>query len=258
MDDPSQQPKQKELPRAGLDPLGVTYMLPDQEDRVYAFLRLPPGFEMPLRDVDPATGQPLGNWCGLHALWLMCQHLWPDKWNFAARPPASAKSEEILGLDVPSAFAWTALRVGRAPSYFAHHCAKMFVDGVPVGSYGEFFRRLIIGWLRRPIVASDAEATIAELLSDNHPVAVSLPLRGFCRGHVAFVYGVCHEGFIVIDSLEVPDVGYRKLTPDGDPRLIMLLPFEEFRKRWGRGGGIWHVALDGSRQHWLRPRQEGL
>lgn len=260
MSDLSQTPAQplptKTIPPAGPDPLGVTHLLPGQ-DRVYAFLRLPPSFEMPLRDVDPATGRPLGKWCGLHALWLACQHLWPEKWNVATRPPASAKSEEILGLEVPNSLAWTALRVGRAPSYFAHHHATMHVDGVPVRSYGEFFRRVARSWLRRPLDAEAAEEAVTELVRANHPVAIDVPLRGFFREHVMFVYGVCHEGFVVVDSVVVPDLPYRKLTPPGDPRLVMLLPFEEFRRRWGRGGSVWHVVRDGSHQQRLLPRQEG-
>lgn len=240
-----------------MDPLGVTNMLAEH-DRVFTFARVHPNFGMPLRDVDAATGAPLGKWCGLHALWLMCQHLWPDKWNLATRPPASAKSEEILGLDVPNAFAWTALRVGRAPSYLAHHNATMLVDGVPVRSYGDLFRRIVTGWLRRPIEYEAAEEAVIDLIRANHPVAIDLPLRGFAREHVLYVYGMCHEGFVVIDSLSVPDLGYRKLTPDGDPRLIMVLPREEFRRRWRRGAGIWHIVRDGAHQQMLHAQQEGI
>ncbi len=239
-------PAGKPLPRGGLDPLNVTDMLPDRS-RVHSFLRLPPGFEMPLREIG-ATGTPLKNWCGLHALWLFCHFMWPGKWNVGCRPPSSAKAEEVLGLNVPNRLAWTALRVGRAPSYFRHHGATLFVNGHPVRTYPEFFRRVAFGWLRMPpFSAEEAEDRVIDLVRGNQPAAVDLTLPGWFREHVAFVYGACSDGFLLVDSLVVPGVGYRKVTPEGDPRLIMLLPFEEFRRRWGRGSGIWHAALDGDK-----------
>lgn len=243
-------PAGKPLPRAGLDPLNVTDMLPGRS-RVHSFLRLPAGFEMPLRETD-ASGAPLKNWCGLHALWLFCHFLWPEKWNVESRSPSSAKAEEVLGLNVPNRLAWTALRVGRAPSYFRHHGATLLVNGHPVRTYPEFFRRVALGWLRPPpFSAESAEDRVIDLVRGNQPVAVDLTLPGWFREHVAFVYGVCSDGFLLVDSLVVPGVGYRKVTPDGDPRLVMHLPFDEFRKRWRRGSGIWHAARDGTKFHRL-------
>lgn len=247
MNNPPQPPVDRSV---APDPLRVGQML-GPTDRLYAFLRVRPNFEMPLRDVDP-SGKPLGKWCGLHALWLICHHIWPEKWNVPARPPGSAKSEEILGLNVPDSLAFTALRVGRAPSYFAHHGAKLHVDGAPVLGYLDFVRRIALGWVRRPRAAEGVggvEDEIIDLVKKNVPVAIDLRLPGLLRfrEHALFVYGVCHSGFVVIDSVVVRDLGYRKLTPLEDPRLIMLLPFEEFRRRWGRGSSVWHVLRDGGR-----------
>ncbi len=236
----------KVLPRHGrLDPLRVTEMLPG-EDRVYSFLDVPADFQMPLRETDPVTGKPLKNWCGLHALWLMCHYLYPGKWNMESRPPTSARAQEILGLDVPNSLAWTALRVGRAPGYFAQHRATLHVNGEPVDGYWEFLRAIVRGWRSRAMDAAEAEDAVNGYLKANVPVAIDLSLPGPFREHVVFVYGQSHEGFIVIDSLQVSGLGYRKVTPPDDARMIMLLPYDEFRARWRRGSGLWHVTRCGA------------
>lgn len=226
------------------DPLGVSGLLPG-DDQVYAHLATPPGFETPLRDLDE-RGRPIKNWCGFYALWLVCHYLWPHKWNLERRPPSSARAEEILGLDVPERVAWTALRIGRAPSYFAQHGARLHVNGVPISGYLDFLWEIVRGWIRRPVSALAAEDRVIDLIRSGQPVVLDLPLPRRLLEHAVFVYGVCHEGFIVIDSLTVPEFGYRKVTLDDDPRLIMLLPFAEFQRRWGRGSGIWHVVTDGA------------
>lgn len=222
---------------------------------ILAYLPISDDFEMPLRAVDPSTGQPLKGWCAFYFAWLALHHLMPRKWNLRVRAPGLAAERELIGLNTSPLESWflrllgmRRLRVGNLPKYLVDKGYTLSINGRACETYYQ-----LRAALRTPNergghywTADDAIDRVIDALRKGQVTGIDINLGPFgYRDHVLFVYAVTRESLVVVESLVVPGLGYTRipLNHPHENALVMELPMDELRRRWQhRHGRIWTIA----------------
>lgn len=176
--------------------------------------------------------------CGRDLFWLFLHGKNPRRWNLRDLPPAEVTRHEIFG---PNVWPVSGLHLSRAPEVLADEGLSLRVNGYPVRGYRDLVAASIC---RGPHRKGDhAIAEVHDLISRGVSCGINLPVGGFgLMTHVVFVAGFSRHGLVVLDTHKNSGLGYRKLTPENDPRCAMHLPFEEINARWGRFARVFEVA----------------
>lgn len=185
------------------------------------------------------NGKPIRNRCGRDFLYYALNYYYPDIHNPQKGNPRDIEKERLFGLRVSSWFVWTFLSFIRVPSHFRSLGLVIEINKLKVDSFWRFLRAVLF----TPLSSGDVGIKLIEKSIDDGKVAgidIAVALWGLVD-HVMFVYGYDEDNLYVLDTHFVYQIGYEKITTDGDQRFLMKLPKKVILEKWTRFNRVWVI-----------------
>lgn len=183
-----------------------------------------------------SEGEYIPNKCGRDFLYFALNHYFPTSFNPQALSPEKIDDKKLFGTPVPPSLAWTQIQFSNAPKYLKEQGLQLQINDQKIDGYSDFVRAILFS--RKQLDEALQDVTRAVDANIACGIDVSLGMQGLLD-HVIFVHGYDEDYLYVVDTHNVPQLGYEQV----DPRYPFLFKLSKqvVAERWTAFGRVWKV-----------------
>jgi len=147
--------------------------------------------------------------------------------------------EGFLGAKLPSWLVWSGLSLWNVPRVFQSFGKTVHLDRRPCKTGFALLRHIYGTTL---LSSSAALWLVKDCIARKKPCAVqlSMGLKGI-KNHMVFVLGYTSDGLLVLDTHEVPEFGYERVSGANPDQYIFYISDDVFRAQWALWSKVYHL-----------------
>jgi hypothetical protein len=183
-----------------------------------------------------SEGEYIPNKCGRDFLYYALNHYFPGRFNPSDLNPERIDSHGLFGIPTSPNLAWTQVQFSKAPKYLKEQGLQLQINDQKIDGYLDFVNAILFSRKQLEVALNDVAHSVDANIACG--IDISLGMQGLLD-HVVFVYGYDAENLYVVDTHNVPQLGYEQVD-DRYPFLFKLSK-KVVTEKWTAFGRVWKV-----------------